>query len=376
MTAPPPPDPRPTGPRPSGTLRSLWAQPYFRLAAVLLVLAAAWWLSSLVRGLLWLTLTSYLIAFLVEPLLIWLARHRIGRPLGILLVVVLLLGALVIAGSLLGTIGAQLYGLVSGLPALADSLQKRLTELSLTYPALVPVQQQLDSFIQNITQNLTGNLGNLLSGLLSPGRALLLGAAGLLGNLVLVVTISIYMMANYASIGTFLLRLVPERWQPLALNLGGHVSRAMGGYFRGQLLVALSVGGIVTLGLLAVGLPSALAIGFLAAILSLIPFLGIVIATLPALMVALPLGWIKVLLVGGVFFITNQVSGNIVTPRVLGRSTNLSSLAVLLAITFGAGLFGAIGALLGVPVVALIKSLLEEYYYPSRVYRAEVGSGK
>ena len=356
-------------PRPTGTLRSLWQRPSVRLATLLLLLAAAWWLSRPVRGLIGLTLASYLIAFLVEPLLVWLSRHRIGRPLGILLVVLLGLGALLITASLIGTIGAQLYGLAGELPALADSLQNRLNELSLTYPALLPVQQQLDSFIQNAAQNLSGNLGKLLGPLLSPGRALLVGAAGLLGNLVLVITISIYMMANYGSIGAFLLRLVPTRFQPLSLNLGGHVSRAMGGYFRGQLLVALSVGAIVTLGLLAVGLPSALAIGFLAALLSLIPFLGIVIATLPALMVALPLGWVKVLLVAAVFFITNQISGNIVTPRVLGRSTNLSSLAVLLAITFGAGLYGAVGALLGVPVVALIKSLLEEYYYPSRVYQ-------
>ena len=193
---------------------------------------------------------------------------------------------------------------------------------------------------------------------------------GLLGQVALTTLISIYMMAVYPQIGPSLLRLLPRRFQSLAADVSGHVGHAVGGYFRGQVLVTLSFGVLVGIGLTLIGHPAALGIGFVAALFYIVPYLGVWVALVPALLLAVPLGGLKVLLVLLVFFLADQLSVHVISPRVIGQNTNLSSLAVVLAVTFGVGLFGLPGLFISVPLAALAKALIEAYYFSSRGYQA------
>lgn len=367
----PPPTPVPVAP--PSTLGTLWKSAWFRLIVYVLLGLALLWLYRRLRTVIIATLAAYLIAYLVQPILHRLERYGVKRPLGITLLLLVVVGVFTAISPLLGVVFNQVSLLVQALPSLADTFSAWLSQLAEKRPAWAGVQQQVDVWLDGISHNLSTNLGAVLGEVFSPSGVLvggLLGAVGLLGQVALTTIISIYMMARYPQMGPSLLRLLPKRFQPLAADISRHVSHAVGGYFRGQMLVTLCFGVLVGMGLTALGHPAALGIGFVAALFYIIPYLGFWVALIPALLLAVPLGGFKVLVVLVIFLLADQLSVHVISPRVIGQNTNLSSLAVVLAVTFGVGLFGIPGLFISVPLAALAKALIEAYYYRSRGYQA------
>lgn len=367
----PPPAPVPVAP--PSTLGTLWKSAWFRLFVYVLIGVVLVTLYRRLRTVLIATLAAYLIAYLVQPLLLRLEGYGVKRPFGITLLLLLVVGVFTAISPLLGVVFNQVSALVQALPSLADTFSSWLSQVAEKRPAWAGVQQQVEVWLDNISHNLSTNLGAVLGEVFSPSGVLvggLLGAVGLLGQVALTTIISIYMMAMYPQIGPSLLRLLPKRFQPLAADISGHVGHAVGGYFRGQMLVTLSFGLMVGTGLTALGHPAALGIGFLAALFYIVPYLGFWAALIPALLLVVPLGGLKILLVLLVFLLADQLSVHAISPRVIGQNTNLSSLAVVLAVTFGVGLFGIPGLFISVPLAALAKALTESYYYRSRGYQA------
>ena len=362
---------------PFAALRRLWAWPLVQLGVALLLLWALLRLVGEVRAVLLSVVVAYLIAHLTDPVLRRLAARRVPRPLGITLLCAALLGLLAALSPLIAATAREVQSLVTQAPQLLDRLNAELRDLSAHSPLLGSVQGQADRWITENAHTLPARLSGAAGALFAPRGALVsgvVGAFGLLGHAFVTLVVSLYMMAIYPQIGPFLLRLLPLRLQPGALELSGHVGRAVGGYFRGQITVALILGALLAAGLTLLGVPSGLAVGFLAALLNIVPYLGVVLSLVPALLLALPLGGLKLALVGLLFLAVNQLEGHVISPRVVSHSTNLSPLGVLLAILFGVELFGILGAIVAVPFVALVKALLEAYYYPSAGYRAGAGA--
>jgi predicted PurR-regulated permease PerM len=128
---------------------------------------------------------------------------------------------------------------------------------------------------------------------------------------------------------------------------------------------------LIGLGLTIIGLPLGLAIGFIAGLFNIVPYLGAVIAITPAVLLAIPSGLIKVILVGLVFTVVNQLESHVFAPQILSKSTDLNPISIILAILSGLALGGVVGALLAVPLVALAKLLIRKYWIGSRFHGGE-----
>jgi predicted PurR-regulated permease PerM len=150
------------------------------------------------------------------------------------------------------------------------------------------------------------------------------------------------------------------------------INQAVGGYVRGQLIVSALVGILVGLGLAILGIPLALALGFLSAIFNIVPYLGVVISITPALLLAAQFGLGKVALVMLVFGLANQIEAQFLSPNILGRSTNLHPITIIVAILCGAALGGMVGMLLAVPSAALLKLLIRKYWLGSSLHHPKV----
>ncbi|GHF34967.1 putative PurR-regulated permease PerM [Deinococcus metalli] len=355
-----------------------WSFPWVRLAVFLLAIFVAWRLAGEIRSVLVDFAVAFLIAYLANPLLTWLERGRVGRGLGVFFVVLIFLGVLTMAGALLVTVSSQLVQLLQKLPDLIgsagdtfDNLTQWLTARGVTgltgarEKIVLAAQAYVENLGKNIVpilQNALSSTGTLFSGLVSIG--------GVVGQVLLILLLSVYLMLDYSRVNATLLGIFPRPWQPRVLELSDLVGTSVGGYVRGQLLIAVFIGVFVWLGLTIVGIPSAAAIGFLAGAFNIVPYLGPIIGATPALLLALtmPGGLIKAVLVIVVFVAANQIEGNFLSPYILSRTTDLHPITVLLAILVGVALLGFAGALLAVPTVALGKLLLQKYYYPSRVY--------
>lgn len=387
MTLPPSPAPRP----PAGDWRAardvrdlilrLWAMPVVRLIfyAVLTVLAvrALLWGSQLLASVLLTVLTAYGLAFLVNPILEWLERRRVGRMVGVLLLLLLLLGLTTL---LIMTLSQQIAGLISGIPVIAINLKIALFNVLDRLDSIQGVQglkASVSSYIDEQTNNITENAGPLLERLLNSGPNVLntlSNLVGWLGQLGFIVTLAAYFMLDYERVGHSLLRVFPRQSQPTVLRLAEDVSQSFGGFLRGQLLLMLTGAVLSTLGLLALNVPNALALGALSGLLSLVPYIGIVLAAVAAMLQAIPQGGLTIGLVAALFFVINQLQGNVLGPLIMGRVVSLSPAAILIALLVGLALAGPVGAIIAIPTATLLKRWLERYWMTSAAYRGVGGA--
>jgi predicted PurR-regulated permease PerM len=164
--------------------------------------------------------------------------------------------------------------------------------------------------------------------------------------------------------------LLPEEKQPRWRAIGDQIYRTVGGYVTGNLAISLIAGITSTLVLTAVGVPYALALGLLVAILDLIPLAGATIAAVAVSTVAF-LDSVQSGIIVLVFFIVyQQLENHVLQPVVYGRTVQLSPLAVLIAVLIGAELAGVIGALAAIPVAGAIQVILVDWLAHRRAKRA------
>jgi predicted PurR-regulated permease PerM len=155
--------------------------------------------------------------------------------------------------------------------------------------------------------------------------------------------------------------LLPERSRPRWRSVGHDIYRTVGGYVTGNLLISLIAGTLTTVVLLAVGVPYAVALGVIVAILDLIPLAGATIAAVVIGTVAF-LHSITAGIVVVVFFVVyQQIENHFLQPVIYGRTVQLSPLAVLISVLIGAKLAGILGALGAIPVAGAIQVLLVDW---------------
>jgi predicted PurR-regulated permease PerM len=360
----------------------LWKNPYIRVAFWVLIFYAGYLLYGRVQGIITLALLGYTIAYLFHPMLSFLERYRISRGFGILLVFLMIVAFLVAASFLFVEVFNQFTALLSQLPALYTKYIQPWLQNAVTWvnehreiPQLKSLTNNLDDLIKNASSSLAGQAKGLFEGFFSSGGAIVSGVVSITNYIfqgVILLILSAYLMGDFNKIGATLLAAFPKAYQNIAQEISEHISTAIGGYLRGQILIATAVGAMIALGLTLIGVPNALALGVLAATFNIVPYLGVVIAIIPSILLGLTVSPLTALLVVVVFVVVNQLEGNFLSPYILGRATNLHPATVLLSIMLGLTLFGIPGALLGVPLAAFGKLMLQTYYYPSRTYRRKV----
>jgi predicted PurR-regulated permease PerM len=167
--------------------------------------------------------------------------------------------------------------------------------------------------------------------------------------------------------------LMPAQVQPRAHNIAHEISRTIGGYVTGNLLISVIAGLATTLVLLAVGVPFALALGLLVAILDLIPLAGATLGAIIVTLVALTDSVTSGLIVLGFFVIYQQLENHLLQPIVYGRTVKLSPLAILISVLIGAEVAGVIGALAAIPVAGTIQILIGDWLAHRRTRTAADG---
>lgn len=192
--------------------------------------------------------------------------------------------------------------------------------------------------------------------------AMMAGLAGQIAQtvskLVLSPLISFYLLRDRRKISSLLMLLLPVRYRTQAARAAREMRRETTGFLRGQLLVSTAVGSLTALGLAIVGTPGFLALGLLMGLLELVPYIGPLLAGVPAVLLALPGGiwqtvWTLVVLVS-----VQQLEGSFLSPRLMSSATNLHPLLVLLAVSAGGIFAGTIGMILALPVVVSVRGAL------------------
>jgi predicted PurR-regulated permease PerM len=190
----------------------------------------------------------------------------------------------------------------------------------------------------------------------SQALGLVLSAVGIVATIVVIPVISIYLMIEVPDLKSALIEFIPPTARPKTLAIIRDLDSVLGGFIRGQLLVGAVIGTAITLMLLVTHVRYAVLIGVAAGVLDIIPYVGAVVAFIPATTIAyFTDGWQHALLVAGLFVLIFQLEGHFISPRIVSESVGLTPLAVIIAVLIGAELGGIGGMFIAVPIAAALR---------------------
>lgn len=319
---------------------------------------------------------AILFAFLLAPIVAFLERLRLPRPVAAVLVIFAFAALLVIAA---WTFFTQLAAIVDDLPTYRDNITEKLSALH--RPANSALGR-LQSEIQKLSDEL-GIVNSTATAALQPphkakekpigttpehplqvrevggptGRLDQLG--GILEPLTtafLAVVFTFFVLLQREDLRNRVIRLSGDRNLTLMTQAMGDASRRISRYFLLQVTVNLTFGTLIGTALYFIGLPHPVLFGALACICRFVPYIGTPIAALlPTLLsIAVFHGWDHTLLIAAVFTVLEIITGNYIEPHIYGRHTGLSSLAILIAAAFWTLIWGPVGLILSVPLTVCL----------------------
>ncbi|MES1206532.1 MAG: AI-2E family transporter [Pseudomonadota bacterium] len=317
------------------------------ILAVTLTIGAVYLLDALLPILVVVVIALMLVGTL-SPSVRWFQQRGLSRALSI--AVVFLGCGVVVVGTALITIPdllAQVTRTINQLPQIQQSLADILEAHRLTAPAASAIRNfKPEDRIRSVNANaaITASLGVVE----------VIGYAGTS------IVLAIYFIADVERTRGALYAVVPRRYHVRLARVLLNLGTIVGGYLRGQVVTSVMIG-IFTFGLLSVTrVPNALALGAFAAVTDVIPFVGGLLATTPAVLVALSRGTGTATVVLVTMILYQELESRIIVPRVYGQALRLSSAVVVIALLVGGKLGGIVGALLALPIAAAVRMLIEE----------------
>lgn len=299
---------------------------------------------------------ALIFVYILNPIVSWLEQRGIPRVLGALLTYLLLLGAIAVGlRYLIPIMVEQGQEFSRSLPALLDRAQASISDVLERFGA-EGGGGELDS---GQVQAVTERLFNLTVGLLNGALILVFG-----------LILGVYLLIDMPKIQRGIISIVPARRRPEVLAIGEKLGRAIGGFFRGQLLVALFVGVASTIALYVVGLPYWALVGMITGLFNLIPLIGPFIGGAIAVFIAfasstggegllqLETGWPLAIGSSIALLVVQQIDNHVVSPNIVARTVKMHPVTVMLALLAGGTLLGLWGMLLAVPVFASVKILV------------------
>lgn len=303
-------------------------------------------------------LTAALLAYLGDPLVDFFERHRLSRTQGVvatfcLLILVFVVSAFLVVPALVN----QIDQLVSQIPSwlvwanevATPYLESRLG-IELAQVDWMSLSQQLD----------WGATGNVVRGLLSNITASSMAVVALVGNLVLIPVVTFYLLRDWDLMVERIGLLIPRYQIATVSKLAKESHETLIAFFRGQVLVMLSLSIIYAVGLMLMGLDIGLLVGLIAGLASIVPYLGAVIGIGAGLTAAFfQFGDVfHLVLVLVVFGVGQTLESTVLTPKLVGDRIGLHPVAVIFAVLAGGQLFGFVGILLALPAAAVMMVMM------------------
>ena len=308
---------------------------------------------------------AWLLAFILSPVVAGLVRlipvlPRVGA---VVLVYAVLVGAIVLVVVLVaGALAQSISAFVAGVP----SLRQQLPEI------LAPWQDRLEAIglrqvdLVSQAQSFLDNLATYAAQLAGPVQQLAVASLGALGNLLLVLILSLYMVVDRDPILSFFVRIVPPAWKEEARLLETSVARSFGGFLRGQAILGVVYAGIAAVTSAILGLPYLAVTTAAAGVLMAIPFFGPFVAWAPPVIVALLVPGDHALPAVVLMGVGWLIVMNALQPRLMQEAVGIHPIVVLGSVLIGSKIAGITGAIFGIPIAAVLSAFFFHYLVLTR----------
>ncbi len=222
-----------------------------------------------------------------------------------------------------------------------------------------------------IPPSLTGMVGRAVNSLRDYALGVLagvpegaVGAVTTVFNLILAPIIAFYLLHDLREIRETLLEIVPRRHRKDVAELSQKVNLVVGGFLRGQTVIALIIGVSCSVYLTVVGLPYGIAIGMLAGVLNIVPYFGPIVGAIIAFVVGLFHSWQLGATAAIGMLVIQQIVALVVSPKIMSQHVKLHPALVIFSLLVGGALFGVVGMVIAIPLAGIGKAVLMHYYEP------------
>ncbi len=322
------------------------------IALRLVVLAVGIYFLYLIRDVVLLVLFAILTAAALSPAIARLQRWRLSRTAAVIIMyAVLLSGGIALLAIFLPLFFAEVKEFLHNWPEYAKRLDVTLSGAQ-AYLSTFGIDFQKERFFQDLEGDITGWLSNILSATVGLFQSFI--------HLVGYFFLALYLSLEEKGIEKLFLLLTPKEYHAQALSIASRMQGKVSQWLFGQAILMLVAFVIYYIGLTLIGVPYALAIAFFGGLMEILPYIGPVIAAIPAILVGVLVSPVLGISALVFYIIAHQAEAHIVAPQVMKHSAGLNPVALIVAILIGLELGGALGIIIAVPITMMLSVFVDD----------------
>lgn len=297
---------------------------------------------------------SLVLASAIDPWVDWFQKKKLPRVLGIV----------VIYFFVIGFVGVSIYLII-------PPIISQINELSNNFPQYF--ERMISSFSSfkeyasshGIAENIKQSLNAFSSNLQTAASGVFSTVSGIFGNIVsflLILVITFYMAAEESAMKKIIRSIVPEQHQPYVMQLTNRMQQKIGLWLRGQLILSLILFSLTLVGLTILGVDYALVLAIISGLSEFVPYLGPIIAAIPAVFLAFTQSPMLAIFVLILYAVIQWVESNIIVPKIMQKVVGLNPIVSIVVLLVGFKLAGIIGAILSIPVATAVSVFINDLF--------------
>ena len=311
-------------------------------------------INTIVNSIITPIIVAYVFYYMLNPLVNFFSKKISRFSASLLAIFVGIITVLIVIIGVVPIIVEQTQNLITAMPRYVEIVKGYLEEYS------------DNAYVQVVVEYVNTNLNaskiseRLITIATSVAQGIVSSISSTASVLVTMPFVLFFLLKDASKFNKFVISLLPKKLEKPVSETIDEIDDKVGSYIQGQMLVSLCIGVMLFIGYNVIGLHYGFSLATIAAFLSIVPYLGPVIAITPAMLVAASTSWIMVVKMLVVWGVVQFLEGNIISPNIMGRSMNMHPLTVIFVILIGVNISGVVGAILGIPVYSILKVLISK----------------
>ncbi|RLC38311.1 hypothetical protein DRH27_02600 [Candidatus Falkowbacteria bacterium] len=316
------------------------------------------YLLYLIREILAILFVSLILSSAVNPWVDWMGKKKIPRVIGIFLIYLLIF---IVVGSVIYLI----------IPPIVEQVSELINNFPQIFEKIVSGIEILKEYTSKhgILDNIRENFGAISSNLQNAAGGVFSTVTGIFGGIItfiLVLVITFYMVVEENAMKKIVWSVSPEKHQVHAMQLINKMQKKIGLWLRGQLILSLIIFTLTYIGLLILGVKYALVLALIAGLTEFVPYLGPILASIPAIFLAFTQAPMLAVFVAVLYYIIQLVENNIIVPKLMQKVVGLNPIISIAVILMGFKIGGVVGAILSIPVATAVSVFVKDIFDKSK----------
>ncbi|WP_414048077.1 AI-2E family transporter [Macrococcus equi] len=305
---------------------------------------------------------AVILFYLLNPLVDFMERNRVKRLYGILFLFILIIGLITILITfLVPLIEQQIFSFASNFPDYMKHLLSKFNELS-SNSKLAPYMNDVQKWVNTNLSDLPNKVGDYLGNFTERIKSIIDAIASVAVVLLTFPFVLFFLLKDGKQFKNYFIKLFPPQYRNDLNEILEKMNIQVGSYIQGQMIVATCIGILLFIGYKIIGLEYALILACIAAVTSVVPYLGPMIAISPAIIIALVDSPVMLLKLAIVWMAVQFMEGHFISPSIMGKTMQIHPLTIIFVLLCAGNMLGLIGVILGIPLYAILKVLVQFFF--------------